>query len=278
MARAEAAGAARARARTRAAVRPVRERRRLAVVYDTDPPHVRLGLAWFLLVFVAMAFGTYTLALVYGVTAAIAAYQAARCWRRKKPNWPDPYVAAGIAAALPVAASISTGAIGLVLLGSVGFAVVRAGAETRIPPFAAAARTLQCGLWVGGAAAGLVAAHRFEPWAGFALVLAVSAYETGDYLVGSGARSAVEGPVAGAVAVLVVQFAISAVGLPPFDIENGIGFAMLAAALCPLGQLLGSLVLPTAAAPAPAVRRLDSLLLLGPTWALLAGAVAATQI
>lgn len=255
-----------------------RERRRLAVVYDIEPPHVRLGVLWFLVVMVAMALGTYTLALVYAAAAAVAAYQAARCWRRKKPNRPDPYIAAGIAAALPLAASISTGAVGLVLLGSVVFAMVRAGVETRVPPFATAARTLQCALWVGGAAAGVVAAHRFEAWAGFALVIAVSAYETGDYLVGSGARSAIEGPVAGAVAVFVVQFSVSAVGLPPFEIENGVGFALLAAALCPMGQLLASLVLPTAGAPASGVRRLDSLLLLGPAWALLAGAVAANQI
>ena len=88
------------------------------------------------------------------------------------------------------------------------------------------------------AAAGVVATHRFEPWAAVALVLAVSAYEIGDYLVGSGARNALEGPIAGAVAVLVVQFAVAAVGLPPFELENGLAFAALAAVLCPLGQLV----------------------------------------
>ena len=255
-----------------------RRSRRLAVVYDIEPPHVRLGLAWFVLVMVAMGFGRYGLAVLFALAAAVAAYQAARCWRRRKPNRPDPFIAAAIAAALPVAAAISTGVLGLVLLCSVGVAVFRAGVETRIPPLATAARTLQCGLWVGGAAAGVVATHRFEPWAAFALILAVSAYETGDYLVGSGARNALEGPIAGAVAVLVVQFAVAAVGLPPFEVENGLLFAALAAVLCPLGQLVGSLVLPTADAPASAVRRLDSLLLLAPVWAVAAGAVAANQL
>jgi hypothetical protein len=72
-----------------------------------------------------------------------------------------------------------------------------------------------------------------------------------------------------------VQFAVSAAGFPPFEIGNSLGFALLAAVLAPAGQLLASLVLPAAGAPAPAVRRLDSLLLLAPAWALLAGAAAA---
>jgi hypothetical protein len=77
------------------------------------------------------------------------------------------------------------------------------------------------------------------------------------------------------VAVLVVLFAVAAIGLPPFEIGNGAQFGLLAAVLCPAGQVVASVVLPAAAAPAPAMRRLDSLLLLGPAWALLAGAVAA---
>jgi hypothetical protein len=256
---------------------PRRARRRLAVVYDIDPPHVRLGIAWFLLVVVAFAMGTYVLAIVYAATAALAAYQAARCWRQRRPNRPDPVLAAGVAALLPLAASVSTAALGLAVLVAVGLTIVRSGVEPRraVPN---AARTLQCGLWVGGAAAGMVCTHRFEPFAALALLLAVSAYETGDYLIGSGARNAVEGPIAGMLAVFVVQFAVSAVGLPPFQVDNGLLFAVIAAVLCPLGQLLGSLVLPTAGAPASAVRRLDSLLLLAPVWAVAAGALAAKQV
>jgi hypothetical protein len=261
----------------RAPAPPPRAHRRLAVVYDIDAPHVRLGMAWFLLVLVALAFGTYVLAVVYAATAALAGYQAARCWRQRRPNRPDPLLAAGTAAILPLAAAVSTGALGLAILVAVGLTVVRSGVDLRsaIPN---ASRTLQCGLWVGGAAAAMVCTHRYEPFAAVALLLAASAYETGDYLVGSGARNAWEGPLAGAVAVFVVQFAVSAVGLPPFEVDNGLLFAVIAAVLCPLGQLFGSLVLPTAAAPASAVRRLDSLLLLAPIWAVAAGALAAAQV
>jgi hypothetical protein len=261
--------------RARRARTQQRQGRRLAVVYDIEPPHVRLGLAWFLLVVVAMALGgTLALAAVYGGASALGAYQCARCWRRRKPNRPDPVVAAAIGGVLPLAAAISTAVLGIAVLGAVVVALVRASAEST-PLLATAGRTLQCSLWVGGAAAGVVAAHRFESWAAIGLVLVVSAYETGDYIVGSGSRNVIEGPVAGIAAALVVQFAVSAAGFAPFEIGNALGFALLAAVLCPAGQVVASLVLPAAAAPAPAVRRLDSLILLAPVWALVAGAIAA---
>src|SRR5688500_3759773 len=81
--------------RARQARTKQRQGRRLAVVYDIEPPHVRLGLAWFLLVVVAIAVGgTLGLAVVYGGASALGAYQCARCWRRRKPNRPDQLVAA----------------------------------------------------------------------------------------------------------------------------------------------------------------------------------------
>jgi hypothetical protein len=48
-------------------------------------------------------------------------------------------------------------------------------------------------------------------------------------------------------------------------------FGGFAAFCCPLGQIAASAILPSADARAPALRRLDSLLLLGPAWALLVG-------
>ena len=262
--------------RARSARQKQRQGRRLAVVYDIEPPHVRLGLLWFVLVMLAMGFGgTFGVAGLYGGTSALAAYQCARCWRRRQPNKPDPLVAAAIGGALPLAAAVSTAALGIAVLGAVVLALVRAAATPSNPFFATAGRTLQCSLWVGGAGAGVVAAHRFESWAAIGLVLVVSAYETGDYIVGSESRNVAVGPAAGMVAVVVVQFAIAAAGFPPFDVGNGLGFALLAAALAPAGQVAASLILPAAAAPAPAVRRLDSLVLLAPVWAVVAGAIAA---
>lgn len=238
------------------------KRRPIAVVYDIEGPRVRLGIGWFLLAMVGLALGRVGVAGVYGLTAAIAGAQSARAWRKgRRGERPNEAVAAACALALPVAAALSTPLLGVAVLAVAAACVVTGG-------LAAGARTLQCAVWPGAAAAGVVVSDRFEPAAAVALVLAVSAYEIGDYLVGSGARNALEGPVAGAAAVLVVG---SVSGLVAFGVPDCVLMAALAAILCPVGQLLGSLVLPSRRAPASALRRLDSLLVLSPVWALLAG-------
>ena len=56
-------------------------------------------------------------------------------------------------------------------------------------------------------------------------------------------------------------------------VGGGIGGGALAMVLAPLGPLAASVVLGGRDAPAPALRRLDSLLLLGPVWAWSAAAV-----
>jgi hypothetical protein len=254
------------RARTTA-----RKRRRIAVVYDIEGPRCRLGIGWFILATAGLIVGAVGVAVVYGVTAGLAALQTARAWRRsRRGDRPHEIVAVAGAVALPAAALVSTAALGAAVLAVVAACLIAGG--VRHGP-----RTLQCAIWPGAAAAAVVVSYGYEPWSAAALVLAVSAYEIGDFLVGSGARNAVEGPVAGAAAVLVVQFGVSAIGFPPFELPGGLGFAVAAAILCPLGQLTASLVLPSVVAPASALRRLDSLLLLGPVWAWWAGlAVTAT--
>jgi hypothetical protein len=241
------------------------KRRPVAVVYDIEGPRVRLGIGWFILAVGGLALGPIGVAAVYGLTAAIAAAQAARAWRKaRRRERPNDVVAAACAVALPVAAVVATPALGLAVLAVVAVCIASGGPAHGV-------RTLQCAIWPGAAAAAVVVSDQFEPWSAAALVLVVSAYEIGDYLVGSGARNAIEGPVAGAAAVLVVQFGVTAVGLPPFELPDGLAFGVVAALLCPLGQVLASLVLPSARAPSPALRRLDSLLLLGPVWAWWAG-------
>jgi uncharacterized membrane protein YjfL (UPF0719 family) len=94
----------------------------------------------------------------------------------------------------------------------------------------------------------------------------VSVYETGDYLVGSGSKNAVEGPLAGFAAIAVFAFALWVVTFVPFRENSLLAFGAMAAGLCPLGQLLGSALLPRSDAKASAVRRIDSLLVLGPVW------------
>lgn len=237
-------------------------RRPLTVVYDIDGPRVRLGIAWFVVAMAGLAIGTIGATVVYGTAAAVAAAQTARAWRRsRRGGRPIEPVAAAVAAALAVGAAVSTAMLGLVLLGAVAVCLVVGGSGAGV-------RTFQCGVWPGAAAAGMVVSHRFEPWAAIALVLIASAYEIGDYIVGSGARNVLEGPIAGATAALVVG---SSAGIVAFGVPDCVVLAAVGAALCPLGQLAASLVLPSNKAPASGLRRLDSLLLLGPAWALLSG-------
>jgi hypothetical protein len=253
-----------------------RRHRRLSVVYDIEGPRIRLGIGWFVVAMVALALGVLAVAVLYGATAAFAAAQTTRAWRRKGVG-PDPVVAAVCAAGLPLAAVAGTAVLGAAVLGATAVCILMVPPAWKAPRIVAGARTLQCCIWVGGAAAGVVTAYRFEPWAAVALVLCVSAYETGDYIVGSGASNAFEGPIAGIAAVLVVQFGVSAIGFPPFELPDGLGFAALAAVLCPAGQIVGSLILPSVRAPASALRRLDSLLLLAPCWAWAAGLAVTAQ-
>jgi hypothetical protein len=254
--------------------------RRLAVVYDTDGPRIRLGVTWFVVVVWALVVGLEALAPLYAAAAGLAAAQAATVWRRRGGR-PHVLGAAVGAALLPLAAALTTGLLGLAVLALVAIAFATAEAARRRgrgrPPAALAvtALTVRCAFPVGLAAAALVCAQRFESGAGLALVLVVSAYESGDYLIGSDARSPLEGPVAGIAAVLVVQFAIAAVTVPPFELPSALAFVVVAGITCPLGQVVGSLILPSARAPAPALRRLDSLLVLAPVWAVVVGAMAA---
>jgi hypothetical protein len=260
---------ARGRGRTVAAV-PVTAshwRRRLAVVYDIDGPHVRLGLAWFAANVVAMVLGPDAVAVLYAGVALAAAAQTCWAWRRHALR-PDRPVAVLGAAALPLAATLGTAVLGVAL---VGLAAVAYYAALRRPgrartPLDRAGMTLQAALFSGFAAACVVEAVRFDMGGAVTLVLVAAAYEVGDYLVGSGAGNPYEGPIAGVAGVAVVAFIVSILQVAPFN-GNAWLFGVLAAVLCPAGQLLASAILPAAAAKAPALRRLDSLLLLAPVWA-----------
>jgi hypothetical protein len=257
---------------------PARPRRwrRLAVQYDINGPRVRLGILWFLVTVAALVVGVGALALVYGLTAAAAALQTARAWRYEKKR-PHRLTAALGALGLTLAAAVDTALLGLALLAyaAAAYAVAVLRRRRRSVPLEDAGWTLQCGLFVGLAAASVVLSYRFEVGAAISLIVLVAAYETGDYLIGSGAGNSFEGPVGGLAAVLVVTFTIALLRVPPFEAGDAWVFGGLTAVLAPLGQLAGSALLPSYAAKAPALRRLDSLLLLAPLWAWATGILAA---
>jgi hypothetical protein len=244
-----------------------RARRRYAVVHDIEGPRVRLGIAWFLVAAVAVGIGPLPTAVVYGGAAAIAAAQTARCWRKRR-NRPSEAVAAGMAGLMGAGACFGAGGAGLGLLAGVAAACVVATGDTRSPhpTLVDAGWTVQCALPPGIVALSMVLLARLDQGSAMALLLLASAYETGDFLVGSGARNPYEGPAAGASAIVVITFIISTLPISTLGFGEAWLFGGLMVLLAPLGQLFASALLPTAKSPASSLRRLDSLLLAAPAW------------
>ena len=258
--------------------RPTLLGRRYAVVYDVDGPRARMGVLWFGLAIGALVLGKHIgrnavpPAVLYGAMAGLAGYQSARAWKRVGSG-ANPWVAAAGGTAIGGGAVFGIGFMGLAILVLVVVAVLVSAFEVRLrsPLFEAAGTTVQCALFAGLAAAGVVLTVRLEFLAALTLVLLVSAYEVGDFIVGSGASSSLEGPVSGIVAMAIVCAVIAVLRVSPFDGTPVFVFGGFAAVGCPLGQLAASAILPRADARALALRRLDSLIVLGPTWALLIG-------
>lgn len=262
------------RVRASRSKRSRRLRRRYSVVYDIDGPRVRLGLVWFVVALSALAVGPLPTAIVYGGAAGLAAVQTARVWRRRRMR-PNDVVAAGMAGAMTLGACLGAGGAGL---GLVAGAVLACGAATgdsksRHPVVTDAGWTVQCALFPGLAAMSMVLLARLDQGSAIALLLLVSAYETGDYIVGSGASNPYEGPAAGLSAIVVITFIVSTLPISTLSFGEAWLFGGFVAVLAPLGQLFASALLPAADAPASALRRLDSLLLAAPVWCIGVGVV-----
>lgn len=246
---------------------PSRHARRYAVVYDINGPHVRLGVVWFVVAVTALGVGPLPTAIVYGGAAAIAAAQTARRWRKRKHR-PDEIIAAAMAGLMGAGACFGAGGAGLGVLTGVLLAYMRATGDLKSPnpKLEDAGWTIQCALPPGIVAMSMVLLARLDQGSALALLLLVSAYETGDYLVGSGARNPYEGPVAGAAAIVVITFLVSTLPISTLDFGEAWLFGGFVVLLAPAGQLLASALLPSARSSASALRRLDSLLLAAPVW------------
>ncbi|HXH58835.1 MoaD/ThiS family protein [Iamia sp.] len=255
--------------------------RRYAVVYDTSGWKVSLGLVWFAAVLGSLVLGWAPLTLLYAVAAGWAAIETATRWCEAGTD-ADVRVAAlgagaigaaGASGARYVGGAILLTVLAVVAVAAVGIAV-RAGARgagARDQILAVAGSTAHSAVPFGLAAACVVLTRDLEIGAAVVLILFVSVYEAGDFLIGSGSSNSIEGPLSGIVAIAVTALVVAALAIPPFDGTAVFAFAALAAVACPLGQLAGSALLPAADAHAPAARRLDSLLLLAPLWVWAAG-------
>ena len=251
---------------------------RLSVPYRTDGPKITLGVLWFAAVIAALRVSPLAVVAVAGVVAVVAALQTGQAWTRH--TLADRRVSgllAGGTAAGAAAGTFGLGvAVSLCAIGALAYCAfgvrhrVRNAAERRESVIRMTEVTIRSSLPVGLAAGSLGALAGWFPEAAFALVVLVSAYEMGDFLVGTGSANAVEGPIAGIVCLGVVAFGLFLVLPEPFDATTLPLFAALTAICCPVGQIAGSAVLPRGDAWAPALRRLDSYLVAAPLWLLLA--------
>ena len=263
---------ARAEAKQKARTAKLRARAgsRWRIHYDIDGPRVRLGIAWFVGAVIAFTVGLVGIVLYFGVAFGAAGSHCLRTWRAAGRDV-DPTVALGSVAVVVTLAAFGPKLMGLGVLALAGFAVAvslggRDDEDTPTVSMANVGLVLQSALPPAVAGGCVILLADREVWSAIALVLLVSAYESGDYLVGSGAANSVEGPLAGAAGVLVVSMAVAAGGFPPFDVGEALLFGLLVAPLALGGQYLATAMLPHSRAFAPALRRVDSLLLAAPVW------------
>lgn len=243
---------------------------------QTQGPRVRLGVLWFFLALAAVTSGRWWTAALMAVLAALAAAQTMRAWAAALApgatvaELPDlrtlPLAAAAGAAAVPLAAAWGTGLAGVVLA---LVAVVSGAGMTRRdergrPTLAAAlaAATVIPAI----AASSVVLAVRVDVWAGVAIVVGVSLFDAGSFLLGAEASSKWEGPVAGIIGALAVVFTMSTLQVGGID---RLGWWVAGAAMaftCVIGLWVVSWALPSPTAWVPAMRRLDAYLVAGPVF------------
>jgi hypothetical protein len=240
---------------------------RLVSGYDLDGPRVRMGVAWFLVAIAAAWLGMVPVAILFGLVAAVAALQTSAAWRRA--GFRSNQLLAGIGAlVVTLSAMFGIGLAGLALLAFVGAAAVAAYVQPgRVPPLVRVMVTIRSGYFVALAGASAVMIDRTDSAALITLVVLVSGYEVGDFLVGTGATNPIEGPVAGIAAVIVLTFAVSVFEFPPFESGSAWVFGGLAAVLAPLGRFAAPILLPGPDGRVPALKRLDSYLIVTPVWA-----------
>ena len=252
-------------------------RQRYGVVYNTHGPRMRIGVLWCVAVILSLAYEPtrpYGLAMLYGIVAGVASRQVVDAWHPGRESI-ERWVAALGGATLPVLATAGTRLLGaglllLVLVSSIS-AFLQPRDERDVPVFASAGLTVLAAGVCGGAAASLVLLANYEIGAVIILLIFLMVYDASDFIIGSGASNGVEGPLAGALSIFATTMLLAFTEVPPFRGVDVWNFAMLAAIACPAGQLLASAMLPRANAKAPALRRLDSMLIAAPAWAGLIG-------
>lgn len=241
----------------------------LAVPIDVDGPRVRLGVAWATVAVVAVLVGPVSAAVVFAAVALGAAGQACRAWRRSRRT---PYRPVAIGGAVLVALAGAAGpvavAIAAVLTGVAAVAVSQARVGGRDWD---RALTAAIALAIGAGAAALpVVRGELGATAALVLLFTVLVAEASTFVVGSGARTTWDAPIAAMAAVGALSLGVAAVLVPPFRGSSPWALAALSAVTVPLGPRLASALLPRARAFAPALRRIDGFFVVAPVWAAVA--------
>lgn len=269
-----------ARVRRKVQAREARwQRNRLAVPYRTDGPKVTFGVLWFALLLGSILTSISSLAMLVALVAGLAGLQIGHAWFPEFPptKWWTAAAATltslgGYVGLLGIAAGVALGLMVLLI-----YTVVN---PVHHRPFPDLLDVLaRAAIPVGIAAGSLVGLMDVGIGVIVSLVVLVSAYEVGDFLVGSGSSNAVEGPISGLVSLGAALFILWIAAPAPLTDRSVLLFGAVAAVCCPLGQILASGLLPRGNAWAPALRRLDSYLLAAPLWlVLLAYAPDATSL
>jgi hypothetical protein len=241
--------------------------RSLAVRPRVVAPHARLGLVWAAVTAAAAVAGVVPLGAWLAAVTGLAGMQAARA-RRRRLHRPSVLGAGLGASAVTLAATAGTGPVAVVaaavLVAAPLLTVVGGGRGTD------AVATTVTALMVGGAGASLVLVRAMGLVPALVLLSYAMAYDASNYVVGSGASSFWEGPASGVAAIGAVTLAVAAVLVPPFRGPSPWLLGGLAAVLAPLGPAVGTALVADPQARVPALRRVDSLLLLAPLWSLAA--------
>jgi hypothetical protein len=242
---------------------------------DLRGPKIALGFVWAVATAVALVLGPFFFAVLMAGTAAAAAAQAARSWRHaptpRSPLAPASLAGAGVtvlAGLLGPVALVTTGV--LAAIAAAAWVVADATRRGERATTADIGLTLLCAAVPVVAVAGPVLLRRHGLEVALVLMADALVYDVGAWVMGSGSRHRWLGPLAGmacigSVTMAVAAFALQFRGASPWEL------GALAAVLAPLGPAAASLVLGDRRAPVGALRRLDSLVLLGPIWAVVAG-------
>ena len=243
---------------------------RFAVPRLADGPKVSLGVLWAISLLVAVGLSAVLVGVVLVPIAAVAGLQVAHSW--SEHEYTDRWATALTAGALALSGYFGVAALGAAVL-AITLALVAYAVLLPLPKGTnrirlAASLILSAG--PAGLASGCLLALAVDlPQAFVSLLVLVSAYEIGDFLIGSGAANAFEGPIAGLVGLLLVAVGLYLLLPHPFTTSNLPVYAAVAALGAPAGQFAASAILPIGTAWAPALRRLDSYLLVAPIWLLL---------